>query len=114
MDLFYDVRPTLQRPKIRADCAQVPRPCPFVGCRYNMNIDVLSTGGLRWRQPERNNCALDLAEKGPYTLDEIGKVMGVSRERIRQEINEAFRKLRNCLPEPMYSDLLKHVDADDF
>lgn len=105
------------RPKVRADCAKIERPCPYVGCRYNMNLDILATGGIRWRQvPDfrpgiRQNCALDLAEKGPFTLDEIGRMMGVSRERIRQEVNEAFRKLREALPGPMLDDLLEHIDA---
>src|SRR5688572_28414707 len=28
--------PVLQMPRTRGDCANVPRPCPFVRCRYNL------------------------------------------------------------------------------
>lgn len=34
-----------QRPKTRADCANVPRPCPWAGCRYHLAVDVRPTNG---------------------------------------------------------------------
>ncbi len=80
------------RPRRRGDCAGVPRPCPWVGCRYNLYLDVTDKGqitvpaGLRCPAEMRpdESCALDLAERGCLTLDEIGILFGVTRERIRQ------------------------------
>lgn len=41
--------------------------------------------------PER--CVLVLSNRGPYTLEEIGQMMGLTRERIRQIEQSALRKL---------------------
>jgi RNA polymerase primary sigma factor len=35
-----------------------------------------------------------LEEEGPYTLEEIGKTLGITRERVRQIQNAAIKKLR--------------------
>lgn len=88
------------RPRIRADCASVPRPCPFAGCRYNLAIEV-KEGGLRYRAggfaadwPEgAPSCALDVAAEGPRTLPEVAKVMGLARTRVIQIEREAKKKL---------------------
>lgn len=84
--------PLHDRPKTRADCANVPRPCPYVGCRYHLYLDVNEdTGGLRiamdgepWEMAE--SCALDVVDRHPdgLRMGGIGTVMGVSRERVRQ------------------------------
>lgn len=99
------------RPKTRADCKLVPRPCPFVGCRHNLTIDVTPNGSIRWRQPDnwqasfdgRDNCALDVAARGPHKLEEIALLVGVTRERVRQEINAACDRVKD-----------KMIDSDDF
>lgn len=85
--------PTLERPRTRAGCADVPRPCPFVSCAHHLYLDVSQrTGRLTLNRPELEphelepgaSCALDVAEHGGASLDEIAAAMGVSRERIRQ------------------------------
>jgi len=90
------------RPRRRADCAEVPRPCPFVGCRYNLFLDVRSDGRLvRLRgkhgplavDPARS-CALDLAEAGPRSVTEIAEQLGVTKARISQIIDRASGRLR--------------------
>jgi hypothetical protein len=40
------------RPKTRADCADVPRPCPFVSCRWNLYLDVDNRGVVTIPRPD--------------------------------------------------------------
>ena len=95
-----------QRPMVREACEHGPRPCPWVGCRYHLYLDVYTTGdpenptpGLIIHHPELEpgelpeTCQLDLAQRGPFTLAEIGAVFDLSRERIRQIESNALRKL---------------------
>ena len=32
-----------ERPRTRGDCKNLPRPCPFIGCRHNLWMDILPT-----------------------------------------------------------------------
>ena len=34
------------RPRTRGDCVSGPRPCPWVGCKYHLALDLLTDGGL--------------------------------------------------------------------
>lgn len=80
----------VQRPKTRGECQGGERPCPFVGCLYNLYLEVTNAGTLHlnffelepWEMTE--SCALDVADRGEATLAEIGRVLNVSRERVRQ------------------------------
>ena len=88
------------RPKTRADCVNVPRPCPFVSCRYNLYLDI-SVNGRRIRinfkgEPDEMSvsCALDLAEDGPRGLIDVGRLIGTSKERARQVEEVAMEKLK--------------------
>jgi hypothetical protein len=99
---LVEPEPPSWRPRVRADCAKVPRPCPYVGCSYNTSIDMTDTGALRFRSidkegqldPGARNCALDFAEEGGMTLEEIAQLFGITRERIRQLEHMALAKLR--------------------
>ena len=78
-------------PQTRAECVSGPRPCPYTTCRYNLFLDVNSGGGIRFAHPELEpgqmpeSCALDVvAREGALTLEAIGRLLGVTRERIRQ------------------------------
>jgi hypothetical protein len=90
----------LPRPRVRADCLDVPRPCPFVSCRYNLFLDVGPNGSLRsnfreW-DPELldpSMCALDHAERGGLTLQEVGHICKLTRERVRQLVEKSAAKL---------------------
>lgn len=35
-----------ERPKVRSDCEGTPRPCPWLGCKYNLLLDVTESGGI--------------------------------------------------------------------
>lgn len=89
-----------ERPRHRAECPGY-RPCPYVSCRYHLYLDVTRRGRLRLNFPKTAvadldiSCALDLAEKGPKTLEQIGHIMGgISRERVRQIEQAALNALR--------------------
>ena len=88
------------RPMKRADCLNGVRPCPYVGCKYNLYLDVNpGTGSIKFNFPEIEpgemieSCALDIATVGKGTLDEVGRSMNVSRERARQVEEKVLRKL---------------------
>ena len=79
------------RPRTRAECAGGQRPCPWVACKHHLYLDINPrTGSIKinfpdlepWELP--HTCALDVAEAGALTLEEIGVVTNLTRERVRQ------------------------------
>jgi hypothetical protein len=90
-----------RRPLYRGDCVDGPRPCPWVGCRYHLFLDETgAVGSLKFNHPDREpdeldeTCALDVADRGGATLDEIGELMNITRERVRQIETIALTKAR--------------------
>lgn len=102
----------VERPRTRGECRNSGlRPCPFVGCRYHLYLEVVSSGhALRLPRgldvppeafPPEASCALDLADARldeGYTLEEIAQFLGVTRERVRQVQDVALRKMLKRLP----------------
>ena len=91
----------LDRPKTRAACGDEPRPCPWVSCKHHLYLDVNpETGSIKINYPDRepweleHSCALDIADTGSKTLDEIGEITNLTRERIRQVEMRGLIKLR--------------------
>jgi hypothetical protein len=88
------------RPRRRADCRSVERPCPFVGCRHHLFLDVTGNGSIKYNfpdlQPEElpETCSLDIADAGGKPLWRVGELMNMTRERIRQVEEEAVGRLR--------------------
>lgn len=86
------------RPKTRADCENGPRPCPWVGCRYHLYLDVLRAGGLMLNFPDLEpdemieTCALDVAERGGLPQEAVGVLVNLTRARVQQMEEEAFKK----------------------
>lgn len=91
---------TWRRPKTRNECADGHRPCPFVGCRYHLFLDVTGSGSVKLNFPSLSpedlpqSCALDVADQHPLTLDMVGAVMNLTRERVRQIEAIGFRELQ--------------------
>lgn len=90
----------LARPKKRWQCAGGDRPCPFVSCRHHLAVEVTSGGGLKLNHPDEDlaalldTCALDVAERGGITLEEVAARLNVTRERVRQEETAALAKFK--------------------
>jgi hypothetical protein len=86
------------RPTNRTECADGPRPCPWVSCRYHLQLDVAGPKGiLKDNFPgfvPSETCALDVADRGGITLDEASGHLNLTRERIRQIEDKALAKLR--------------------
>jgi hypothetical protein len=57
-------------------------------------LDLLRAEDLE-ELPE--TCSLDVADRGPHTLEEIARLYGVTRERIRQIEEKALERLRKRL-----------------
>ena len=90
------------RPKARADCIEMPRPCLFVSCRHHLYLDVNpETGSVKLNFPDKEvweleeTCALDVADRGGITLEEVGTIMNLTRERIRQVEVRGLEKLKD-------------------
>lgn len=89
------------RPKTRGDCANVPRPCPYAGCKFNLYLDPLKGGNIRATFPDiepgdmKESCALDIADRGGATLEEVAACLNVTRQRIEQAEKIALMKLFN-------------------
>ncbi len=88
------------RPKTRGDCMEMERPCPFVACKYHLYIDVHPVrGSIKINFPDidvwemTDTCALDIADRGGITLEEVGQIMNLTRERVRQLETQGLAKL---------------------
>ena len=88
------------KPRTRAECVDGPRPCPYVACKYHLYIDVSPrTGAIKLNFPDLEvwdmgeSCALDVADRGGTTLEDVGAIMNLTRERIRQVEVRALAKL---------------------
>ncbi|HEY5948342.1 MAG TPA: sigma factor-like helix-turn-helix DNA-binding protein [Kofleriaceae bacterium] len=81
----------LDRPQTRDDCRDAPRPCPWVACKHHLYLDINPrTGSIKINFPDlepwelAHTCALDVADGGGLTLEEIGLITNLTRERVRQ------------------------------
>lgn len=88
------------KPRRREECADGPRPCPYVSCKHHLYIDVSPrTGAIKLNFPDlevwemNESCALDIADRGGTTLEDVGAIMNLTRERIRQVEVKALAKL---------------------
>jgi hypothetical protein len=96
-----------ERPKTRAECVGAERPCPYVACKHHLYLDVNPETGtikLNFAHLEpwelKHTCALDVADYGGLTLEEIGEITNLTRERIRQLEVRGLLKLKMGSPSP--------------
>jgi hypothetical protein len=88
------------KPRQRSACAEGARPCPYVSCKHHLYVDVSPrTGAIKLNFPDLevwemgDSCALDVADRGGTTLEDVGAIMNLTRERIRQVEVKALAKL---------------------
>ncbi|MBA2539084.1 MAG: DNA-binding protein [Deltaproteobacteria bacterium] len=97
----------IPRPTSRAQCMEEIRPCPWVACKHHLYLDINpETGSIKINFPDlepwelKHTCALDVAERGGITLEEVGEIMNLTRERIRQVEVRGLLKLKMGSPSP--------------
>lgn len=101
------------RPRTYGDCQRdgwgTTQPCPWVACRAHLGYDVdLDNGSLVYAWSDRDptempaTCSLAVAARGPHTLEQVGALLNITRERVRQIERAALRAVRTL------------YDADDF
>jgi hypothetical protein len=94
-----------RRPETRAECLpggrNEARPCPYASCVHHLALDVSERSGAIksnfphlevWEMPE--TCALDVADRGGATLEEVAAAMNLTRERVRQLETRALNAAR--------------------
>jgi hypothetical protein len=110
----------IPRPQTRDECRGEARPCPWVACKHHLYLDVNpETGSIKINFPDlepwdlQHTCALDVAERGGITLEEVGEIMNLTRERIRQVEVRGLLKLKMGSPSPdeLGAELLAGVRA---
>lgn len=97
-------------PATRGDCRPdgdgdaSSRPCPWVSCKHHMYLDVTDVGSIKINYPDLEpldipeTCALDIADRGGITLEQVGELMNLTRERIRQIEVIGLVKLKRLMP----------------
>jgi hypothetical protein len=98
---LLEMPPDVERPRSRGECKEAPRPCPFVSCKHHLYLDInQETGSIKLNFPDlepwelKETCALDVADRGGITLEEVGEIMNLTRERIRQVEVRGLLKLK--------------------
>ncbi len=99
--LLYPDMEEEPRPITRDACAGGERPCPYVSCKHHLFLDVSArTGAIKLNFPDlevwdmNETCALDVSDRGGTTLEEVGAIMNLTRERIRQVEVKGLAKLQ--------------------
>ena len=94
-----------QRPVTRGDCEGSEGPCPWVSCKFNLYLDVNPhNGNIKMNFPDREVwevpelCALHIADRGETTLEDLGALVNLTRERIRQIEDAALAMMKASSP----------------
>lgn len=94
------------------------RPCPWVGCVHHLFLDPMDNGAsIRMNFPGKEpgelqeTCSLDVADRDGATLDEVGKTINITRERVRQLIEQGVRACRKNTNTAMFGS--RAIDVED-
>lgn len=112
-------------PMVRAECSEAERPCPFISCRYHLFLDVdAKRGSIKFNFPDLigdddapmlelmiDTCALDVAERDAVTLEGLGELLNMTRERVRQLELTLLEKIRK---HPVLREILDAGSIEPF
>jgi hypothetical protein len=81
----------------RGACRKLAGPCPHAMCRFNLTTERRDNRGAKPLEVHlpvvHEACALEAAERGGMTLEEIATRLSLTRERVRQIELGALKKL---------------------
>lgn len=69
-----------------------------MGCKHHLYLDVRRLGDIQFNFPKlavedlKESCALDVAAHGSQTLEKVGELLNITRERVRQIVEAAIQK----------------------
>lgn len=115
---YPDVGQHAERPRTRAECPPPGEPCPWVSCKHHLYLDVNErTGSIKLNFPDlevwelAESCALHVADRYGITLEEVGALMNLTRERVRQLEERAMHRVHlHILEQPRaYPDIAEHA-----
>lgn len=95
--------PVLQRPRTRAECADQPRPCPWVSCEHHLYGSIDKRGhyviAQPWLEPHEleHSCAIDVAENEEINQEEAALICGMHRSDLARLEARVARKLKKVL-----------------
>jgi hypothetical protein len=99
--LLYPSVEGVERPRTRGECRDAPRPCPWTACKHHLYLDINpDTGTIKLNFPNLEpwelieSCSLDVADRGGMTLESVGLIVNLTRERVRQVEYRALLKLK--------------------
>lgn len=94
-------------PLSREECATWVTPCRLTQCRFHLAHERAHGARLTGDReiPDDEWCALNVAERGNHNLDQIGAMLGTTREAIRQiETNGIIKLKRKVKSLPIWPD----------
>lgn len=106
-----------ERPKTRGECADMPRPCPFLSCRYHLAHDwvrpVHGEGLTNDEAADRianaeHTCTLDVADLGGRSARDVAKAVGKTHQGVLS--TEARIRNRGIDPE-VARELIEAIES---
>lgn len=95
--------PFYWRPTTRGECVNACRPCPFVGCKYHLFLEVIKSGGISFNvgddvknlQRMAQTCALDVAAHGQHSARNVGRLLNLTHQAVSKIEEKALEKVRD-------------------
>ncbi len=109
-----------QRPATRGECHDMPRPCPFLSCKWHLAHAPISPHAKPPLDDDeaadlivgmKESCALDVADRPfPPTATEASEMTGVSMQAVQSTERRALYRISTSPLKDDLSDSLREVD----